>query len=381
MNNRLVLYWCPFISKVATVKAVLNSAFGLKKYSKGKYQSEIINVFGEWDIFKDEILEKKINFSDKLISLNFLKFDLKGFLFSRIKYSLILIFAFFPLIYLLKKKKPEFLIVHLVTSLPLIIFSLFNFNTKLILRISGFPQLNFHRNLLWKFASKNIYKITCPTQETYQRFNKIKELKDKIYLLQDPIISILEINEKKKEKISINLPKKDFILSIGRLTRQKNFVFLLENYAKLKLSTIDLVIIGNGELKETLIKKTRELKIENNVFFIDYSKNIFNILCKCKFFLLTSLWEDPGFVLIEAAFMNKTILSSDCASGPKEILLNGKGGFLFKSNNSQDFLEKFKNLIDSDESMLKEKKFIAKLMTKEFTLFRHYKKLHNLLNI
>jgi len=53
MNNRLVLYWCPFISKVATVKAVLNSAFGLKKYSKGKYQSEIINVFGEWDIFKD----------------------------------------------------------------------------------------------------------------------------------------------------------------------------------------------------------------------------------------------------------------------------------------------------------------------------------------
>ena len=86
-------------------------------------------------------------------------------------------------------------------------------------------------------------------------------------------------------------------------------------------------------------------------------------------------------VLYWCSFMNKTILSSDCASGPKEILLNGKGGFLFKSNKSQDFLEKLKNLVDSDESMLKEKKFIAKLMTKEFTLFRHYKKLHNLLNI
>ena len=61
-------------------------------------------------------MEKKINFSDKLISLNFLKFDLKGFLFSRIKYSLILIFAFFPLIYLLKKKKPEFLIVNLFSD-------------------------------------------------------------------------------------------------------------------------------------------------------------------------------------------------------------------------------------------------------------------------
>ena len=79
--------------------------------------------------------------------------------------------------------------------------------------------------------------------------------------------------------------------------------------------------------------------------------------------------------------MNKIILSSDCASGPKEILSNGKGGFLFNSNNSKDFMEKFKNMIDSDGSMLKEKKFIAKLMTKEFTLFRHYKKLHNLLNI
>jgi len=381
MNNRSVFYWCPFISRVATVKAVLNSVLGLIKYSKGQYKPEIVNVFGEWDKFEYEILEKKIDLTDRLINLNFLKLDLKGFLFSRIKYLLIFIFAFFPLIYLLKKKKPDFLIVHLVTSLPLIIFSLFNFKTKLILRISGFPQLNFHRRLLWKLASKNIYKITCPTQETCERLKKIKEIKNKIYLLQDPILSILEINKKKKEKIFVNLPSKNFILSIGRLTKQKNFIFLLENYAKLKVENIDLVIIGNGEMKEILKKKTTELKIENSVFFIDQTENIFNILNKCKFFLLTSLWEDPGFVLIEAAFMNKIILSSDCASGPKEILSNGKGGFLFNSNNSKDFMEKFKNMIDSDGSMLKEKKFIAKLMTKEFTLFRHYKKLHNLLNI
>ena len=143
---------------------------------------------------------------------------------------------------------------------------------------------------------------------------------------------------------------------------------------------MSLVIIGKGELKKDLIKQSKRLNIEKKLFFINETDNVFNIIKKSKYFVLTSLWEDPGFVLLEAAVMNKIIVSSDCPSGPKEILNNGLGGFLFNSNDENSFLETFKELQNSSEKELKNKILNAKIMTKEFTLFRHYKMINKVLS-
>ncbi len=380
MNKISVLYWCPFISKVATVKAVINSVCGLIKYSNQKYKPEVINVFGEWNDLKDELKPKKIELTSQLINVSFLKSQKNGYIISRFKYSIIFFFSFIPLIKLLKQKKSSFMIVHLVTSLPLFVFSILNFKTKLILRISGLPKLNFFRKLLWRFSEKNIYKITCPTQETYNNLSKIPYLKEKLVILRDPILSIAEISRKKKKELNEILPEGEFILSIGRLTKQKNFGFLLKVFSKLKLENLSLVIIGKGELKKDLIKQSKRLNIEKKLFFINETDNVFNIIKKSKYFVLTSLWEDPGFVLLEAAVMNKIIVSSDCPSGPKEILNNGLGGFLFNSNDENSFLETFKELQNSSEKELKNKLLNAKIMTKEFTLFRHYKMINKVLS-
>ena len=59
MKNLTIFYWCPFISHVATVKAVINSAYSLIKYSNSKYEPKLINVFGEWDATKNETKKKK----------------------------------------------------------------------------------------------------------------------------------------------------------------------------------------------------------------------------------------------------------------------------------------------------------------------------------
>ncbi len=65
-----VVYWCPFISEVATVNSVLNSAISLKKFSNNKYKPIILNVYGEWNS-KEKILEennlKKIDIGNKKI--------------------------------------------------------------------------------------------------------------------------------------------------------------------------------------------------------------------------------------------------------------------------------------------------------------------------
>ena len=121
---------------------------------KNKIPSIIINSCGEWDDYK-HLFEshniKIINFKYKF----FHKLPKQGFLKSRFSYFLIYILCFFPLLNLLKNSKPDFLISHLITSLPLTLVQLFKFKTKFILRISGMPKLNFLRKIFWKKVIRN----------------------------------------------------------------------------------------------------------------------------------------------------------------------------------------------------------------------------------
>ena len=89
-------------------------------------------------------------------------------------------------------------------------------------------------------------------------------------------------------------------------------------------------------------------------------------------FILTSLWEDPGWVLIEAASVNTVIISSNCPNGPVEFLSNGKGGYLFDSNNKESFLQTFDKYKKENLTFKREKVLIAKKKVKEYSLFNHY---------
>ena len=94
---------------------------------------------------------------------------------------------------------------------------------------------------------------------------------------------------------------------------------------------------------------------------------------------MSSLWEDPGFVLLEAMYCNTIVLSSDCQSGPKEILSDGRG-LLFQNNSKEDFIKKFINL-NSLNSIEKSKiRIKAKKFTKNFSMLKHYETLENILS-
>lgn len=164
-----VFYWSPHISHVATIRAVLNSAISLNKYGNNKYDVSIINANGEWDNFKSE----KINFINLFNCIYLNTFPKNGFIKSRISYLYIFIRYFFSLKKLIKDEKPDFLIIHLITSLPLILLILFNFKTRFILRISGLPKLNFIRKYLWKISFKKLYLITTPTRITLDYLNNL----------------------------------------------------------------------------------------------------------------------------------------------------------------------------------------------------------------
>ena len=98
-----------------------------------------------------------------------------------------------------------------------------------------------------------------------------------------------------------------------------------------------------------------------------------------EIFVLPSLWEDPGFVLIEAAYCRSNLLSSNCHSGPIEFMENGKCGFIFEKNNLNDFMKKFNNFLKSSDKQKEQKKINALRSVRKFTIFNHFKKLNQIL--
>jgi glycosyltransferase involved in cell wall biosynthesis len=377
-----IFYWSPFLSNIATIDAVLNSIKSLNSYDKNNnFDPSLIDAVGEWAQKKSKTQEIQIK---KLYKKEIYQLLPKGsFLRSRFSQTIIFLLSFFRLRKLIIKESPEYLIAHLIVSLPLLLFTTFNFKTKLILRISGTPKLNFIRKFFWRLFSKKIYKITCPTHSTY---NRLKELKifpeEKLNILYDPIISVREINKKKLEKLDNKLRKQEFILGIGRLTKQKNFKLLINAFAEIstKLPKLELIIIGEGEEKNKLQRLISELGLDNKVHLVGYKNNVFNYLYNAKCFISSSLYEDPGFVLIEAGFLNKIVFAADSKTGPSEILNFSKRGFLYKNNNYKDLVRIFFNFNELDPLELKNKKIYFKKYSKNFTFFSHYKFLKKILS-
>ena len=128
---------------------------------------------------------------------------------------------------ILKKNECDYIVIHLISSLPLFLINVFKIKTNVVLRISGKPKLNVFRKNLWKYSSRKLSKITSPTIETmnYLIENKIFN-KDKIFHLKDPVLTDSEYLEGKKK----DFENKENFVAIGRLTRQKNFEFLINSF-------------------------------------------------------------------------------------------------------------------------------------------------------
>ena len=270
-----------------------------------------------------------------------------------------------------------------MTSLPLLLNLIYNYDTKIILRISGRPKLNFIRYYFWKIALKKVFMVSFPTIETMNYLKSLQIIDEKkISLLYDPIISTKEINKNLQRELieEKKIRDKNFFLAIGRLTKQKNFMFLIECFNELikKNNLINLVIIGEGEEFKSLKNKITEYKIDKNITLVGYKDNVFNYLHKCEAFILSSLWEDPGFVIVEAMYSNAFVLTSDCKSGPCEIIGEGRG-LLFKNNSKEDFIKKFQTFVNLSEDEKFKIKYDAKKFTKKFSLLNHCAKLENIL--
>ncbi len=381
--KKSVVYWSPCLTKVGTVKSTLNSAISLAKYSRN-YEVTIINVFGEWSSYKKYLNQNNVNL--KNLTFNYYKLLPKnGFLRSRISYIIIFVISALPLLFFINRRKPDYLIIHLITSLPLLLLNFFELQTQVILRISGFPKMNIFRKKLWMKLQNKIFKITSPTEQLKNDLiSKNIFKKEKVETLFDAIINVKDLIKKKNKSNIENYKKttKNFFLSAGRFTRQKNFIYLIREFGKFLKFYPDekLLIIGEGELKKKMQEEIIKLDLSNSIKIQNYTENIYYFMKNSKCFILSSLWEEVGFVMVEASFCNNFIVSSDCKNGPEEFLENGSAGLIFNNNKKNKLCEKLIEFKKLDNNTIFKKKILAKKNCSNFTMFNHYKKIKNILN-
>jgi glycosyltransferase involved in cell wall biosynthesis len=119
------------------------------------------------------------------------------------------------------------------------------------------------------------------------------------------------------------------ILGVGRLTRQKDFATLIRAFAEVRRTRIaHLIILGEGEDRRDLETLVTKLGLTDDVALLGFRENAMAYIAGSALFVLSSAWEGLPTVLIEALAAGTRVVSTDCPSGPREILQEGRLGTL-----------------------------------------------------
>lgn len=180
-------------------------------------------------------------------------------------------------------------------------------------------------NLTIKYFYKRAQKIIVVSKEIKKDLIKNYKLKEEKIEVIYNFYPVEKIKKQSTEEIEDSMKKifdKPVISTVGRLTKQKGHFHLIKAFAQVKTSIPEaqLVILGEGELKENLTSLARNLNVLESVHFLGFEKNPFKYISKSQVFAMTSLYEGFPNALSEAMACGVPVMSTDCLSGPREIL-------------------------------------------------------------
>jgi GalNAc-alpha-(1->4)-GalNAc-alpha-(1->3)-diNAcBac-PP-undecaprenol alpha-1,4-N-acetyl-D-galactosaminyltransferase len=133
------------------------------------------------------------------------------------------------------------------------------------------------------------------------------------------------------------LKRKPFILAVGRLVDQKDFELLIRVFAQIhqRIPGWSLRIVGEGPLRERLIRCAFDLGVSEKVQILSNTKKIWECYDECEIFVLSSRYEGFPNVLLEAMSRGCACVAIDCPSGPRDLIVDGQNGFLISVGDEQ----------------------------------------------
>jgi N-acetylgalactosamine-N,N'-diacetylbacillosaminyl-diphospho-undecaprenol 4-alpha-N-acetylgalactosaminyltransferase len=225
-----------------------------------------------------------------------------------------------------------------------LIISRLIYNSKTIFTVHSFlidhymPSNSWLARLMYNHCYANVALVKQMEElivNTHQLTN--------VVAIANPI-NIEEVNKRIDEKLTISF---DYIIAIGQFENPiKQFEQLIVSYANSVLpeKKIHLLILGDGN-KTPLEKVAKENKVTNFVHFLGYQENPFKYLKRARFLMLCSKNEGMPNVLLESLACHTPVVSFDCPSGPKEIVMDKENGLLIEDQNWQKLTEAMNEMI------------------------------------
>ena len=263
------------------------------------------------------------------------------------------------LLRLILKKKKFSLLSFNANIFATIIAKIFSINV--IVRINTSHKkwsTNFFKRFIFKFFLKYPEEVIVNSRELKKEIDD--EFKVNSECIYNPLNKSKILKSIKTKKNIFGVDKKTLkILFIGRLVDQKDpltFIKAIRNIPKnIKYKSF---IVGSGHLKEEISKFIRENNLSDKLIHRDYTGKAMQYLNQCDLFILSSKFEGLPNVLLEAQLLKKFIISTNCPTGPKEILLNGKAGDLVDSNSPKALTQKIINFHKNKNKKLIKKKIL-----------------------
>ncbi|MDA8791588.1 glycosyltransferase, partial [Candidatus Pelagibacter bacterium] len=267
-------------------------------------------------------------------------------------------FAAFSLLkYIYKNKINLFLVFNYELSVVLVLLrTIFKIKIKIISRnISTFSEkmIQFYRLSLWdRYVVAPLIKIF---------YHHVDYLINQSNGMRDDIISIYPKLTHKTEVIFNPIPiqlidyankndlskvkKENYLLCIGRLEKIKGFHHAIKAFAGIvkKYPYLQLKIVGKGSEESNLKQLAKDYSVSDKVDFEGFKKDIIPYYLKARVTILPSLYEGYPNVLIESISMNTPVIAFDCPSGPNEIIIDGRNGYLVKNQDVDDLKKKMLN--------------------------------------
>ncbi len=256
---------------------------------------------------------------------------------------------FFPLLRFINKNKPDIILAQMwpLTSITVLAWLASFKKGKLFLVDHVHLSSSVEKEILFP---KKIFKLIV--KATYLFANKIivvsngvkkdlvqisDKLKEKTKVIYNPLIKKKNIKIKNKLYLKKKIWGKDTkycILNVGSLKIQKDHFNLIEAFSLLKIGKKSkLLIIGDGPLKNELKKFINIKKLNNHVIFINFKSNLQKYYETADLLVSSSKWEGFSNVIAESLGYGLPVVSTNCKSGPSEILKNGKYGELVPIEN------------------------------------------------
>lgn len=247
--------------------------------------------------------------------------------------------SFWPLYNYLKASKAKKLLVfnHEIAVILVLIRIIFKLKVKIYARIiSTLSQLEKNATGLWHGYLKNIivkyyyrkidYFIAQSEGMKLDAIENYSINPNKIFTINNPVVT-----EHRQAYLKAGPPKKQ-LLFIGRLEKEKGLKYLFQAFARITKNypSIKLIIAGEGSQKSELTGYAKDLNISSNICFIGFQRDVYPLYRESIATVMTSLYEGFPNVLVESIACGTPVVSFDCLSGPREIIIDGLNGFLVR---------------------------------------------------